>query len=359
MQTGLRFEATQMDTFGYNVTLYPAGSSICGGSTNTGCGVPAGIANNPSYLDVLPSVQLRYALTSNSALRAVAARGISRPDACQLVPYVTEDSTASPIAVAIGNPSLKPEHANNYDLLYENYLNPLGMIQAGVFFKQLNSPQLLTTIPGGLSLSNFPAGYFTPALQSVIQQYPGDAITQYINGQNAWLYGFEASFQQHLSYLPGVLRGLGISANYSYTKSQEKGLPLRPDHPTLIDQSPNNFNISPTYDTKRLSVRAGLAYNGASLFTYNWISPALVKGADPSGLGAYGPSGDVYTLSHFQVDAQASYRVFRGWSAVVSGLNLNNEVFGYYTGSTQFVNQREYYKPTVTGGIRYSLMSGR
>ena len=359
MQTGLRFEATQMDTFGYNVTLYPAGSSICGGSTNTGCGVPAGVANNPSYLDVLPSVQLRYALTPNSALRAVAARGISRPDAYQLVPYVTEDSTASPIAVAIGNPSLKPEHANNYDLLYENYLNPLGMIQAGVFFKQLNSPQLLTTIPGGLSLSNFPSGYFTPALQSVIQQYPGDAITQYINGQNAWLYGFEVSFQQHLSYLPGMLRGLGISANYSYTKSREKGLPLRPDHPTLIDQSPNNFNISPTYDTKRLSVRAGLAYNGASLFSYNWVSPTLVKGADPSGLGAYGPSGDVYTLPHFQADAQASYRVFRGWSAVVSGLNLNNEVFGYYTGSTQFVNQREYYKPTITGGLRYSFMANR
>ena len=58
----------------------------------------------------------------------------------------------------------------------------------------------------------------------------------------------------------------------------------------------------------------------------------------PSGLGPIGPSGDVYTLPHFQVDAQASHRVFRGLSAVVSGLNLNNEVFGYYTGSTQFVN---------------------
>jgi len=359
IQTGLRIEATTMDTAGYNVTLYPAGSPVCGGPTNTGCGVPVPVSNNPSYTDFLPSVQLRYAVTPNSALRAVYARGIARPDPYQLVPYVTEDSTASPIAVTIGNPALRPEHANNYDLLYENYLNPLGMIQAGFFFKQLTSPQLLTTIPGGLDLSNFPAGYFPPALQSVVQQYPGDAITQYVNGQNAWLYGFELSYQQHLSYLPGVLRGLGVSANYSYTKSQLKGLPLRNDHPNLIDQSPNNFNISPTYDTKRFSARIGLAYNGASLFTYNWISPTYVKGADPSGLGAFGPSGDVFTLTHFQVDAQASYRFFRGWSAVVSGLNLNNEVFGYYTGSTQFVNQREYYKPTYSGGLRYNFQSHR
>ena len=40
---------------------------------------------------------------------------------------------------------------------------------------------------------------------------------------------------------------------------------------------------------------------------------------------------------------------------MVSGLNLNNEVFGYYTGSDQFVNQREYYKPTYTGGLRYNF----
>ena len=84
---------------------------------------------------------------------------------------------------------------------------------------------------------------------AAIQQYPGDAITQYVNGENAFLYGFEVSYQQHLSYLPGVLRGLGILANYSYTASREKGLPLRSDPPALIDQAGNTFNLSPTYDT--------------------------------------------------------------------------------------------------------------
>jgi hypothetical protein len=37
------------------------------------------------------------------------------------------------------------------------------------------------------------------------------------------------------------------------------------------------------------------------------------------------------------------------------GLNLQNSVFGYYTGSSQFINQREYYKPTYGGGLRYTF----
>jgi hypothetical protein len=36
------------------------------------------------------------------------------------------------------------------------------------------------------------------------------------------------------------------------------------------------------------------------------------------------------------------------------GVDLNNEVFGFYNGSTQYFNQREYYKPTVAAGVRWS-----
>jgi TonB-dependent receptor len=377
VNTGLRIESTRDLTFGYNLTffgtyskttgLYSGGTSSVECPNNAAPVAPApgncytaiGTNNNPSYIDLLPSVQLRYGLTTNSALRAVYSRGIARPDPYQLVPYITEDSTASPVSVLIGNPSLRPEHANNYDVMYENYLHPLGLVQAGFFFKQLTAPQVQTTLPGGLSLSAFPAGYFPVSVQSVLSQYPGDAITQYTNGQNAYIYGLELSFQQHFSYLPGILKGLGVSANYSYTASREKGLPLRADHPTTIDQAPNTWKLSPTYDTKRLSARVGLAYDQASLFSYNYTSPAYVTGADPSGLGPSGPSGDTFTLTHYQVDAQVSYRFYKGISAVLSGLNLNNEVFGYYTGSTQFVNQREFYKPTYSGGLRYTFQRGQ
>jgi hypothetical protein len=36
------------------------------------------------------------------------------------------------------------------------------------------------------------------------------------------------------------------------------------------------------------------------------------------------------------------------------GLDLNNEVFGFYQGSSQYMIQREYDRPTVAAGFRWS-----
>ncbi len=247
---GVRFEGTQMDTRGYNVTLYPAGSKNC--PTSTGCGVPVPVSNNPSYLDVLPSVSARYNLSQNSGLRLVYGRGLSRPDPYQLVPYVTQDDSTNPATVALGNPSLKPAHANNYDVLYEHYLNPVGLIQAGFFYKQLSN----TLISTSYAAAGGP--------------YQSDLVSQWINAGDAHLYGFEISYQQRLSWLPGPFSALGMFANYSWTASQVNSVPGRPDSPALQRQAPNTWNISPTYDRGRFSVRVGLSYNGPSIYQYQY-----------------------------------------------------------------------------------------
>jgi hypothetical protein len=94
----------------------------------------------------------------------------------------------------------------------------------------------------------------------------------------------------------------------------------------------------------------GYNYSGASIYTYNWFTAN-----DPSGLGPKGPSGDIYTMPHEQLDAQGSVRLGGGFTFMAYGLNLTNSVFGFYQGSSQFVNQREYYKPTYGGGLRYTF----
>lgn len=365
IQAGVRLEQTTMRTQGYNVTLYAAGASQCGGPTNTGCGVPTVVHNNPSYFDAFPDINMRYKITDDQGIRMVYGRGVARPDPYQLIPYITFDDSSNPPSFTVGDPNLKAELANNYDLLYEHYLKPIGILQAGVFFKQLTAPQLLFTIPQGTNLTTLPAGSIPSAVLTNIEQVEASAgitnynasVTQYISGTNSELYGAEFSYQQHLTFLPGVLGGLGITANYGYQQSRIKSIPLRNDHPRLIDQANNTWNLSPTYDTKRFSARAGMTYNGSSVFSYNWISPTSApgSGADPSGLGPKGPSGDIWTLPHYQVDVQASYRFFHGLSVQASVLNFNNEVFGYYEGSPQFVNQREFYKPSYDGGVRYVL----
>jgi TonB-dependent receptor len=304
-----------------------------------------------SYIDVLPSVSVRARLDSqnNSALRFVYARGLSRPDPVFLTTATSLDNSTTPPTVTLGNPALKPEHANNYDVLYERYLNPLGLITAGFFYKSLSDP-IVTLLSSPQPVADCP----TTAC----------FVSQAKNSGSAYIAGVEFGFQQHFTYFPGLLSGLGILANYSYAGSRAHNVNPgnRTDSPALLRQAPNTWNISPTYDRGRLSMRLGLSYNGPNIFSYffNDTQTDPTTGSTiPTPGGVKGPFGDVYLFSHLQVDAQGSVYLGKGFTAIVSGLNLNNEVFGFYQGSSHFFIQREYYKPTYSFGLKWDLRHER
>lgn len=302
------------------------------------------ISKNGSYLDVLPSVSIRYGFTPTTGLRLVYGRGVSRPNFSDLVSFATIAPGGVRTTSSIGNPNLKAEHADNVDLLYEQSLKPIGLLQAGVYYKHLADPILPVQTNVGTTAN--------PNIQ-----------TQPQNTGSAYVFGFEVAFQQHFTYLPGLLSGTGLSANYGYSASKAMGLaPLgRTDEPALLRQAPHTWNISPTYDKRGLSVRLGLSYNAANIFSYGYNDGNAGK-FDPtsgSGGGITGPNGDTYLYSHLQVDLQGSYRLPKGFTVVAYGLNLNNEVFGFYNGSTNYSIQREFYKPTFGGGLRWSPRPNR
>jgi TonB-dependent receptor len=292
------------------------------------------------YIRVLPSASLRYALTSNDDFRLVFSRGMSRPDPQDIAQSfsITAPAGGGKGSISFGNPALAAETAYNYDLLYEHYMNSFGAIQAGFFFKSLYSPIVNTSH----DVTNFtpPAPYNTPA-------YQGDyIISQPLNAGGAHLFGFEIAYLQHFTSLPGLLSGLGLSANYSYTDSGTEGLPGRSDHPHLLRQAPNTWNISPTFDKGRFSYRLGLSYNQANIFSYQY--------QDGTPGGVTGPLGDTYLYTHLQIDMQGSARLEKGFTFVAYILNTNNQVFGFYNGSSQYLIQREFYKPTYALGMRWS-----
>ena len=319
---GVRFEGTNLDT--KTPQLDPNGNVI--GFFNAG----------GSYLKVLPSASVRYALTSDTNLRLVYSRGLSRPNPQDIAQALTVDTTVNPLSVSLGNANLKPETADNVDVLIEHYINPFGMISAGYFYKNLTDP----IVSAAFRTTSGVFGGTTCTSATPCQ------ISQPINAGSAWLNGFEAAYLQHLTFLPGALRGLGISANYGYTASRASGLPGRSDHPRLIRNAPHTWNVSPTYDRGRVSVRVGLSYNADNINQYVF--------ADGNPGGTKGPLGDDYFFAHLQVDAQGSVRLREGFSFVMYGLNLTNEVFGFYFGSPQYFHQREYYRPTVAAGFRWS-----
>jgi TonB-dependent receptor len=314
------------------------------------------IPGGGDYLDALPSVSLRIGVTQNMAFRVAYSRGIARPDPQDIAQASSIlDIVPKPNRITLGNPNLKAEHSDNFDLLFEQYLNPVGSIQAGFFYKNLTDPIVEGTFAQGNTL--FP-GATSPFVR----------VSQVQNVGSAHLVGFEIAYTQRLRFLPGVMKGVGISTNYSYTSSQANGLQglLRDDTPALLRQAPNTWNISPTFDTKRFSMRVGMTYNDAMIFSYQFqdlsIDPA--KGLIPTDPatqaqifagGAKGPGGDTYLYSHFQLDVQGSYKLGHGLSFYAYGLNLTNEPFGFYNGSPQYVLQREYYHPTYAGGLRWTL----
>ena len=355
LQTGLRIEATSTSNTGYLV-LANADGSYGGTVAQHGSG---------SYIDPLPSLQLRYTIDNSSDVRATYGRGISRPDPYQLVPYLVYSiggAVSGNDLVQIGNPSLLAEHANDFDVLYERYLPSVGMLEGGYFYKQITKPIYLQQrlVPTAGQPYSIP-GTTTP---NALQQ-------QEVNGDHAYVQGLEFAYQQHLKFLPGYLGNARIDANFTYTDSKNYNLAGRTDTPQLIGQAPFSWNIGPSYATKRALVSLGISHNGANIYAYQFVNSgdALTQNAPTcvtniaSGSAAFNtpssPCGDNYFYSHTQIDAQASYYIGRGFTFLAAGLNMNNEVFGFYNGSPQYMVQREYYKPTYSGGIRWNLNSSR
>jgi TonB-dependent receptor len=342
---GVRIEATHVNTLSFDSTAgtlsYKAGGD---------------------YTNVLPSASLRFTLDKDSDVRLVYGRGLARPDPQDISLAVSQPTKNQGVVdISLGNPKLKAERANNYDLLYERSFGHNGLLQAGYFYKDLTDPIVATQYYSTATFPDVPAG------STVL-------VSQSINAGSAYVQGFEIGFQQRLSYLPSVLGGAGISANYSRTASAARGVPLRTDQPDLLRDAPNTWNISPTYDTKKFSMRIGMTYDDAMIYAYQYQdlayatdangNPISVNGVlqtvpNPQVGGTAGPAGDNYLYSHFQFDTQASYRLPWGFQVYGYGLNLNNEVFGFFNGSTQYVVQREYYHPTYAGGLRWNFSRER
>ena len=105
----------------------------------------------------------------------------------------------------------------------------------------------------------------------------------------------------------------------------------------------------------RFSGRFAISHNDQSIASYGWNATTGLAN-DPI-LGLRGPLGDDYFYPHTQFDAQASYRLNRGLRVVASFLNMSNEVFGFYNGSPIYPVQREYYRPTYSFGLRWTVAS--
>ena len=353
LEGGVRFDNGGTHFLAYSTDTTVTNAPCFKDRTQLICNGESPNRQNASYFNALPSAALQWQFQKDSNLRAVYSRGVARPNMSDLVPATSEDQNQTPYpTVSTGNPSLVPTKSDNFDILAEHYFQPLGILQFGYFYKHLTDP-----IYPIANLVYFNGNNLcTQGSSPTCKQWQA-ALS--INGPNAHIQGIEMQWEQRFSFLPSLLGGFGVNANYSHTVSQvtfpsgfDGG---RTDHPGLDRTSPNDYNVNLTYDKARFSGRFAVSHNDENIASYGW-NASTGPANDPI-LGLKGPLGDNYFYNHTQFDVQGSYRLYKGLQIVASGLNLSNEVFGFYNGSPIYPVQREYYKPTTSFGLRWSTAS--
>ncbi|OWP62382.1 TonB-dependent receptor [Hymenobacter amundsenii] len=78
----------------------------------------------PSYAVLVPSVNLSRKLTNGNLVKAAYNRRIQRPSLQFLNP---NRQASNPLLVTVGNPTLKPEYTNNYELAYNTFVKQTSL----------------------------------------------------------------------------------------------------------------------------------------------------------------------------------------------------------------------------------------
>jgi len=274
------------------------------------------------YTDVFPSLQVRHELGDRTILRAAWTNTIARPNYFQLTPFrIVEDQE-----IAIGNPELDPTRSMNLDLMFESYFSSVGLLSAGVFYKDISDFIVERTVRNG-----------------IVDGVQFEEISEPVNGASASLVGFEVALQRNLDFLPGLLSGLGIYANYTYTNSdvQDLGIEGREgeDLP-LPGTSENTFNGSLSYDYWRLSLRASVNFQDDFI--------------DPGELGDES-FFDRWYQAQTQVDMNGSIALTNSAQFFFEVNNLTNEPLAYYQGDPSRLMQREFYDTRIQTGLKIDL----
>ncbi|GGH80060.1 TonB-dependent receptor [Filimonas zeae] len=291
-----------------------------------------------SYTNVLPGVTFRYKANEDFIVRAAATTSIARPNYYALAPYVS--TIIGDNEIDAGNPTLKAAYAWNFDLMGEYYFKSVGLISGGVFYKNISN-FIYVYRDNTYNTDKFAADY--PAATNPIPAGQNNwTYTQSRNGESVNVYGFEVAVQRQLNFLPGVLKGLGVYVNYTYTKSKADGV-FNSDGEKRTDvalpgTAPHMFNASLSWENKRFVARLSGNYTASYI--------------DELGSEDF---TDRYYSKQFFLDANASYRFAQRFRVFAEANNLTNQPLRYYQGVSNRTMQMEYYRSKFNVGVKFDL----
>jgi hypothetical protein len=347
VDNALTYDASEKTTAGYAMFKFKAAAlEVTGGvrveHTDQGYHMlfakgekrPTG---NQVYTDVLPSLNLKYELTSHQNIRGSYFRSLNRPGFFELVPgpVVNEDYTER------GNPDLKRAIADNLDLRYELFPNHTDQLLVGVFYKRIQDPIESTLIADAIRGQD---QYLTPG-----------------NFGTARNYGLEIDYIK-------FFHKVGFKANYTYTNSSittpknfrytnDKG-----DQQTgstnqtrpLYGQSAHIANLSLLYKDTQHGWDAQLAgaYTGPRITV---VSQFVDNDYWQKGFIQMDISVEKRFRNNFSIFAKAGNLLNTPTTIFIKGVNKENADVPGQNNANETLIRKEYYKQTYLLGVRYKL----
>lgn len=288
VQLGLRVVRTQ--------------ESVSGSQSNPSSGIVQPINIDHTDFDYLPSMNLRYKLQPDLYLRFGVSKTLTRQNFDQLSPSLTlirNTVTPSLNQGSAGNPQLKPVRSDNFDVSVEKYFNSSASVTISGFWKQVD-------------------GFLTTVSNPEVHDGLTYQVSRPQNTTSASIEGFEVGYQQFYDFLPGLLSGLGLQANYTFVDSETPSTVLGQNVP-LQNLSKHSYNLVGMYEKGPVSAR----------IAYNWRDAFLSGINNFVGVGAV----PAYTHGYGWLNASLGYRINEHFTVSLEGVNLLGTIRSSYYGT--------------------------
>jgi hypothetical protein len=207
-------------------------------------GTPPTVADL-STEDVLPSVNMTYAMTDRMNLRAGWSRTVSRPELRELSPFDMYDYETG--YSEVGNPDLERARIESYDGRWEIFPDTRELVAVSVFHKSFDKPIENVVLPGS-------GNYILSPRNGQWGRLTGGEVEVRVGLDRPW--SALASFLP-LAEPPSALQQFALSANYSRVESNvsvqvsiaDDGTPIYREGP-LGGQSSYALNLGLFYASR-------------------------------------------------------------------------------------------------------------
>ncbi len=326
--TGVRVEETDTNSWGWVRARVPStaaqqAADPVGSALRDYAGTRRTLRG--SYTKSFPSVHLTQDISPNWKARLSWSTSFGRPPMTSLLPNETINEAQQTLTV--NNPSLLPQTAKNWDAALEYYFEPVGSVTVGFFHKEIRD-FIVSGIASGTIGTGTDNGYDG--------EFGGFTRLSSTNAGTAFVQGWELSYQQQFTFLPGFLKGLGLTANLTALEAHgDYGGRGRREGRDVEGFVPRIGNVSVFWRHRGFTSRVIVNYTGESITEFTEGSPARSR----------------YLAARTVINASLGYQWRPAVSFSLDVNNLTNAPQSAYRGIPDRMQFKLYGGTTVTAGI--------